>query len=161
MATVGRTTNLPSIYPHSFSRYYRQHHRRISLLVTHSDSTRSHTACIEEETFLLVKKGIDFNSQYVFTPNSSGESRSNRPSSLSPHFLVLDLAVANASSALSSHPLSPPISVSVPLNYCSQRPYRLLSLFLHVSRHPSCPSCASPGTVADTNGQVSLGGCRL
>ncbi|KAI0270118.1 hypothetical protein BGY98DRAFT_1011965, partial [Russula aff. rugulosa BPL654] len=34
--------------------------------------------------------------------------------------------------------------ISVPLNYCSQRPYRLLSLFLHVSRHPSCPSCASP-----------------
>ena len=107
MAKVGRTTHLPSIYPHSFSRYYRQHHRRISLLVTHSDSTRSHTACIEEETFLLVKKGIDLNSQYVFTRNSSGESRSNLPSSLSPHFLVPDLAVANASAA----PLvSPPFS---------------------------------------------------
>jgi hypothetical protein len=71
-----------------------------------SDSTRRYTACIEE-TFLFVKKGIDFNSQYVFTRNSSGESRSNRPSSLSPHFLVLELAVANASSA----PLvSPPFS---------------------------------------------------
>jgi hypothetical protein len=108
MATVGRTTHLPSIYPHSLNFLYvlprenvrthsfsRRNYRRLALLVRHSDTT---CKCVD---FLILSTSLlitlrSFSSSFVVV--------SSLP--------CADLAVANASSAsLASSPFPSQLSI--------------------------------------------------
>ena len=122
--TVNTTAASPSRY--TFGQY--------------SDSTCKHTACIEA-AFLPVNEGYRFLILCTSLLVTLYSTRSHHASSPSRRFPALTLPSRTPLRPLSPRLFSSQLSIRA-VELLSATPLR--SLFLHVSRHPSCPSCASP-----------------
>jgi hypothetical protein len=142
--TVNTTAASPSRY--TFGQY--------------SDSTCKHTACIEA-AFLPVNEGYRFLILSTSLLVTLYSTRSHHASSPSRRFPALTLPSRTPPRPLSPRLFSSQLSIGadVPLNYCPQRLYAPFS-FMSPGTH-LVPLVPRPGTVTDTNGPVSLGGCRL